>query len=388
MEDGIRTTPVLNKTLTNTVENIQGGLKKQSWYKRLLAKRNRKRVIRYSLLISNAVLLVVVVGFVAQEPRSTPVSQGIFATEGARESVVNPMDDLSSAEIAVHVAQLGHLEETTSVVNHADTVNAQLSINPADDIMTSKPQVVATGLKSRHDIEKYKVQEGDTISSIATKFNITSDTIRWSNDITGDTVSPGTTLVISPITGVVHKVESGDTVQSIASEFNGNKDQIIVFNDIETDGLPVGEYIVIPDGSPQQTEPAVASVENVSRSPSFSWGGNAPVYDGGNGYTYGYCTYWAAMRRAQIGRPIPNNLGNASTWVVLAERAGLSVGNTPADGAVIWTPPRDFYGHVGFVEEVLPDGSVRVSEMNVAGWNVVTENTLSPEEASRYRYIY
>ena len=73
---------------------------------------------------------------------------------------------------------------------------------------------------------------------------------------------------------------------------------------------------------------------------------------------------------------------------MLAQRSGLGVGNTPAAGAVIWTPPRDYYGHVGFVESVNPDGSVNISEMNTVGWGVVSYKTLSPEQAAGYSYIY
>ncbi len=386
LEVGIRTTPVLNKSFSDTAQQIQGGIQKQSWYKRLIAKRNRKRVVRYSLLISNAALLIVVVAFVAQKPTNTPVSQGIFTTKESSEAVVSPLDELSSADIAVNIARLAHLEEATSVVNKADTVNAQLSISSADDIMTSKPQVIATGLKSRFDITNYTVKEGDTIESIAARFEVTSDTIRWSNNLSGDSVAAGTKLIISPVSGIVYKVASGDTVDSIVTKFSGNKDTFTVFNDIQVGGLPVGEYVVIPGGSPQVVV-AAPTVSGVTRSSGFSWGGNQPVY-GSNGYDFGYCTWYVANRRAQIGRPIPSNLGNASTWKVLAQRAGFSVGNAPAAGAVIWTPPRDYYGHVGFVESVRPDGSVVISEMNTAGWNVVSSKTLSPAEAARYSYIY
>jgi surface antigen len=105
-------------------------------------------------------------------------------------------------------------------------------------------------------------------------------------------------------------------------------------------------------------------------------------------YDYGYCTWYAASKRAAIGRPVPSNLGNASTWLSLARAAGLATGSTPQAGAVIWTPPRDYYGHVGFVDSVDPDGTTHVSEMNVAGWNRVSTKTLTAAQAANYGYIY
>ena len=330
---------------------------------------------------------MLVVAFVAQKPdTTTSITPSLLTTKASEDAVVDPLDELSSADIAVNVARAARLEEATSVVNKADTVNAQLSVTPSDEVIATKPQIVATGLKSRKDIQTYVVQEGDSVTSIAEKFGITSDTVRWSNDLTGDSVTPGKELVISPINGVVYEVGQTDTIDSIIAKYGGNKEQIIVFNDIEVGGLPVGEYIVIPDGKPQ-ARATTSSAAGIASSANFAWGGYSPVY-GGNGYDYGYCTWWAAVRRAQIGRPIPSNLGNASTWKVLAQRSGLGVGNTPAAGAVIWTPPRDYYGHVGFVESVNPDGSVNISEMNTVGWGVVSYKTLSPEQAAGYSYIY
>jgi surface antigen len=51
-------------------------------------------------------------------------------------------------------------------------------------------------------------------------------------------------------------------------------------------------------------------------------------------------------------------------------------------------PPDDYYGHVGFVEEVYADGSVKISEMNTVGWGRVSYKTLTAEQASAYKYIY
>ncbi len=331
-------------------------------------------------MTSNFALLIAVIVFVAQSPNAGSSQQN--ALSATQTDIVNPLDQLSSADIAVHVAQMANLYEKQSVVNNADTVNAQLTIAPVDDQVITKPQVVSTDVKSRHDIETYVVQNGDTIASIAEKFGITSDSIRWSNGL-GSSVSAGDELTIPPINGIVYTVKDGDTAETLAQRYSASKEDIVKFNDAEVSGLVVGQQIVIPDA----VQPVTRYANSIYSSGSFAWGGYSAIY-GGNGYDYGYCTWWVAIRRAQIGRPIPSNLGNASTWKVLSQRAGLSVGSTPAQGAVIWTPPRDYYGHVGFVEEVFPDGSVRVSEMNVAGWGVRSEKVLSPAQAAGYSYIY
>lgn len=343
--------------------------------------KSRKKAIRYGLLTANLALLVGVITFVISSPTSGQVGRQNALAVSSDISAANPLDELSSADIAAHVANLTQLDEARSVATNADSVNAQLSISPADDKIIAKTQVVATETKSIKDIKTYIVQPGETITSIAEKFGITSNTIRWSNGLSGNAVDAGKELVIPPVNGLVYTVKSGDTADSLAIRYNSNKQAIIEFNDTEVTGLVVGQRIMIPDGVQPVTRTAMVGASG------FAWGGYAPIY-GGNGYDYGYCTWWAAVRRAQSGRPVPSNLGNASTWKILGQRAGLGVGNTPAAGAVIWTPPRDYYGHVGYVESMNADGSVNVSEMNVVGWGRVSYKTLTAEQAAAYSYIY
>lgn len=329
-------------------------------------------------------------GFVVQgrQHGGTHVTnQAAVLSSNSANTVVNPLDQLSSADIAVHIARAANLDESQAVTNKADTVNAQQVVSSTNQSVVAKPQVVSDGLKSRKDIQVYTVVAGDTVPSVATKFGVTSDTIRWSNGITGDALTAGKQLLISPVNGIIYQVKAGDTAEALATKYHSNKDLLIAMNDAEISGLPVGQNIIIPGGSPATVATTVSTPAAAASSGGFAWGGYAAIY-GSNGYDYGYCTWWAATRRAQTGRPVPSNLGNASTWKVLAQRAGFGVGNVPAAGAVIWTPPRDYYGHVGYVESVNADGSVNISEMNVIGWGRVDNKTLSAEQAAAYSYIY
>lgn len=323
-----------------------------------------------------------VMGFVLVSRRPTTTTNIATPLNNAPdEQIADPLDTLSSADIAVNIAQLARLDEVTAVANNADTVNSQLEIVPADTQVVAKPQIVTTDIKTIQDLKTYVTVEGDTVSSIADKFDLSAETVRWSNDLTGNTVAVGTKLKIPPINGLVYEVKDGDTVEKIAEKYSADKDKIIAFNDAEIVGLKSGQQIVIPGG--EVPAPVRNSVPTYG---GFRFGGSA-VY-GYNGYDYGYCTWYTANRRAEVGKAIPANLGNASTWKVLSQRAGIPVGSKPKKHAVIWTPPRDYYGHVGFVEEVYPDGSVRVSEMNVRGWGVRSEKVLTPAQAAGYSYIY
>lgn len=306
-------------------------------------------------------------------------SPGLLSAN-AEDIKSNPLDELSSADIAVNVARVSGLEEANSVTNKADTANAGLDIASTDDKLITKPQIVSTSLKSKDDIQIYKVAEGDTIPSIAAKFGINSETIRNSNNLSGDTVAVGTDLVISPVNGLVYTVQAGDTPESVAAKYRANKNQIIAFNDAELTGLKAGEKIVVPDG-----------LQPIPQRYSFSSGGFSygisPIYRS-NAYDYGWCTWHAANRRAQIGRPIPANLGNAISWLGLARRAGLPTGDKPQSGAVLYHTNLGGLGHVAFVESVNPDGSFLVSDMNYPTWGRVTYRTVPASDTSKYRFIY
>lgn len=100
----------------------------------------------------------------------------------------------------------------------------------------------------------------------------------------------------------------------------------------------------------------------------------------GNGYDYGWCTWYVKERRPDL----PNNLGNANTWFARAQAQGLPVGYTPRAGAVGQTSGGSL-GHVVYVERVNGDGTIYISEMNYQGWGVKSFRTAN---ASEFRYIY
>lgn len=368
---------------------------REKLYNRLLGKlllRSRKRVTRYSILAANVLLLLLVVGFVLRSPDSSQVvRQSASLTDGSSE-VVNPLDQVSSADIAVHVARLVSLDEAVSVTNQADSVNAQLSFVPAANTVVAKPQIVATSLKSKNDIKRYITVAGDTVSALATRFGVTSESIRWSNGLTGNDLSANSELFIPPVNGIVYVVRPGDTVDSIAQKYLANRDQIIASNDAEISGLKIGDRILIPDGS----------VTPISRSTSFNAYyagyafGTSALY-GSNGYDYGWCTWYVSNRRAEIGRPVPSNLGNAYSWYIVAQRAGIPTGLTPTVGAVAVTIGGN---HVSVVEVVNADGSFWVSEMNSRGQKSMTDPTpwggwavrdyklFSASDVGKFKYIY
>jgi surface antigen len=330
-------------------------------------KSTRRKTVRYSLLALN-LLVLAVAGYFVFVSRLESANGKTAALSSLNKSDIasDPLDQLSSADIAVNVARMTNLPEATAVTNQADSENAELAVSQAADSLVSKPQVVASAFKSNKDIQTYIVKDGDTVATVAAKFHVTSDSIIWSNSLTGNTLSAGTKLYIPPVNGIVYVVRSGDTAGSLATKFHTTKAKIIAYNDAEISGLHAGERIIIPDGK-QSTAPAATGTGGGAGFGSAAWG-SSPIY-GYNGYIYGYCTWYVA---SQIS--VPANWGNASSWAYYAGQSGWTVSSAPSVGSIAQTPyAAGGEGHVAIVEAVSPDGSsVKVSDMNgIAGYGVV-----------------
>lgn len=115
--------------------------------------------------------------------------------------------------------------------------------------------------KPRSEIIEYKVESGDTLSGVAKKFGISSDTIKWANDLNNvNQIKPGQTLKILPVSGVSHTVKSGDTLESVAKRYSAEAQAIVdfPFNDIPDDfKLRIGQLLIIPDGQPPEVKTPV-----------------------------------------------------------------------------------------------------------------------------------
>lgn len=122
-------------------------------------------------------------------------------------------------------------------------------------------------------ISVYVVRDGDTLSSIAKIFNVTTNTIVWANDLKNGKISTGQELVILPISGINHTVKSGDTLQGIANRYKGDLDEILQYNGLTKDSkIALGDKIFIPDGeiAPPTTKRSTSSSSFYANSGSNS----------------------------------------------------------------------------------------------------------------------
>ncbi len=246
-------------------------------------------------------------------------------------------------------------------------------------------------------VNMYIVQSGDTLSSIAVKNKVSINTILWANDISNvDSIMPGDTLFILPVSGIKYVIKSGDSIDAVATKFKAEKDKIIAFNDLPANGeLETGKEIVIPDGqadTPKPVAPTVTPETSIieKRQYANSSGGTPEVSGGttpkgkigtGHKFPYGYCTWYVAQKRY-----VPWG-GNAGTWLYNAKVQGYATGRTPRPGAIMVTTENRYYGHVALVEKVNGD-TITVSEMNYTGFARKSTRTLSASSRAIKGFIY
>lgn len=312
-------------------------------------------------------------------------------------------DQLSELYVVASISSSFSLASTDSVSSNyvAASVLKEISQTSTDKI--EKPGYVAVSYSP--GIETYIVSEGDTMESIVAKLSseyhtqLTTDLIRWSNNLKTTDVSVGQALSIPKTAGIIYTVKSGDTPEILANRYNAQADRIVSYNNLEESGLVEGMLIVLPGGSLPLTErPEYVPVYSYSYYGSSSERQEMRVvyenvtsgYD--NRMTWGQCTYyawwWRATNPYSLG-PLPAALtGDAKYWANNARALGMRVDNTPETGAVFQTT-EGWYGHVGVVLKVYDDGSLLVREMNY-GYraNVITESIIPANSVGKFTYIH
>lgn len=111
-----------------------------------------------------------------------------------------------------------------------------------------------TSLLSSRPINNYIVEVGDTLDSIAQKFNVTKQSIMLLNNLSSDFIVPDQVLKIEtrsdrPYTKfrptATYTVQIGDTLESIARKFNTTKEALMKLNGLVSDILKAGNTLNI-----------------------------------------------------------------------------------------------------------------------------------------------
>jgi len=172
-----------------------------------------------------------------------------------------------STLVAASTDNLGQGGQDTAITPGPINDNSLVAHSPI-----STDYIETTSLK-RNQISEYTVQPGDLLSFIASDYGVSISSIIWANQLRdADSISPGQTLKIPPVSGVIHQVKKGDTVASIAKKYGAEESKILGFNSLPQSGeLQVGDDLIVPDGVIRGTAVATNGTKSSSTARSFSY---------------------------------------------------------------------------------------------------------------------
>jgi murein DD-endopeptidase MepM/ murein hydrolase activator NlpD len=158
--------------------------------------------------------------------------------------------------------------------NMPEETSAEYSIDSAtmneQDFLSVSPVGTAS---VKTEVERYVVQEGETLDSLSKKYNVSSYTISLANGLAWDAkLKVGQELKVPPVSGLLHEVKKGDSISSVAKKYSVTPEIVLYQNGMNAeDTLVVGKELIIPNGILPQVRNITATA---GRSETTSGGWN------------------------------------------------------------------------------------------------------------------
>lgn len=236
--------------------------------------------------------------------------------------------------------------------------------------------------RPRSEVISYHVQGGDTLSTIAEKFNVSSDSVMWANNLSDpNSLTPGDVLKIPPVTGLVYTVKGGDKLEELAKKYQANAQAIVdyPFNDISDNfSLKEGQTLVIPEGRPVSAPKA--SPTPVKSSPKAALAADTNPNKTGPGFMWpikGSITQYASWYhpgaldiQGPYGTPVHASSGGR---VIVSQKLSYGYGwHVVIDHGNGYT---SLYGHMSGLNVGVGQ---QVSKGEVIGWEGTTGRSTGP----------
>lgn len=141
-----------------------------------------------------------------------------------------------------------------SIANKYNTTIDELKrINNLTSNILSIGQVLKLPSDKVSDVEKeentisYTVQKGDSLYSIARKYSTTIDKIKDLNNLTTNLLSIGQVLLIPTNTNLetTYTVQKGDSLYSIAKKYDTTVDRLKQLNNLKSNLLSIGQILIV-----------------------------------------------------------------------------------------------------------------------------------------------
>lgn len=173
------------------------------------------------------------------------------------------------------------LKRNNNLISNKINFNQELKITQAAENRSSKSEVLKPEVSAR--TITHKVTKGETLNSIAEKFNMSVADLKKNNDLSGSKINLGQELKITQLVEtagskfdvskpdasaktIIHKVTKGETLLSIAKDFNLTLDELKEMNNMTDNKINFGQEIVV-NQSKLSTSKNVSSKSEIKSKP-------------------------------------------------------------------------------------------------------------------------
>lgn len=165
------------------------------------------------------------------------------------QKLVIPSISISPEVSDTYIVQKG--DNLWSIANKFNmTVSELKNLNNLTNNLLSIGQVLKIKDSSNNGKTTYTVQKGDSLWVIANKYGITTEELKSYNNLTSNLLSIGQVLKIpqgKTSTENIYTVKKGDSLWTIANRYNTTVEKIKVLNNLTSNLLSIGQQLKIPN---------------------------------------------------------------------------------------------------------------------------------------------
>lgn len=165
------------------------------------------------------------------------------------QKLVIPSISVSPEVSDTYIVQKG--DSLWSIANKFNmTVSELKNLNNLTNNLLSIGQVLKIKDSSNNGKITYTVQKGDSLWVIANKYGITTEELKSYNNLKSNLLSIGQVLKIpqgKTSTENIYTVKKGDSLWTIANRYNTTVEKIKVLNNLTSNLLSIGQHLKIPN---------------------------------------------------------------------------------------------------------------------------------------------
>ena len=165
------------------------------------------------------------------------------------QKLVIPSISVSPEVSDTYIVQKG--DSLWSIANKFNmTVSELKNLNNLTNNLLSIGQVLKIKDSSNNGKTTYTVQKGDSLWVIANKYGITTEKLKSYNNLKSNLLSIGQVLKIpqgKTSTENIYTVKKGDSLWTIANRYNTTVEKIKVLNNLTSNLLSIGQQLKIPN---------------------------------------------------------------------------------------------------------------------------------------------